>query len=170
MPVLPDFTDSAPPGADRDELTGRDIARQAEVYSNAIVAFAVFQALTYSYAFGTNALFNCLIKSEPYLGAGLTLMFVVVLMLIGGAMNFLSEVIQSVAGRFREPVRRMYRIKLVTAVVFSLLPMTLTLVYGVVLQQPAHSCRRLLLHQEKSDRGDRSLSWQCSSGCHPAGG
>lgn len=124
-----------------DGLTGRDVARVAETYSSAIVAFTVFQALTYSYVFGTNPLFNCLIKSEPYLGAALVLLFVVVLALMFGVMRFLGELIQSVAGRFRDSMRRLYRAKLVAVVVFTLLPLMLTLVYGVLLRRPDLQCR-----------------------------
>ena len=142
---LADTTDPVPPRTGRDELTGQDVARQAETYSNAIVAFTAFQALTFSYVFGTNPQFGCLIRSEAYLGVALTLMFVVVLVLISTVMRFLSGLIQSVAGRFREAMRHIYRAKLIAVLVFTALPLTLTFVYGVLLREPASDCRRVPL-------------------------
>lgn len=104
---------------------------QIEKYSNAIVAFAVLQGLAYSYAFGTNVFFNCLIKTAPYLAEGLTLLFALATPLLVVATVALGRVIEQIAGDFRDIVRKIYIGKLIAVVIFSLVPMLLTIGYGV---------------------------------------
>ena len=43
------------------------LIKQIETYSNAIIAFVVLQGLAYSFAFGTSAHFNCLVKTAAHL-------------------------------------------------------------------------------------------------------
>jgi len=46
-------------------MTSDQLITQIETYSNAIVGFVVLQALAFSFSFGTNEFFNCLVKTAP---------------------------------------------------------------------------------------------------------
>ena len=107
------------------------LVQQVETYSNAIVAFAVLQGLAYSYAFGTNAFFNCLVKTSNYLAEGLTLLFVLVMLLSIVAVVALGRTVERIAGEFRQTVRRLYLGKTIAVVIFSLVPVAITFGYGV---------------------------------------
>jgi hypothetical protein len=107
------------------------LVAQIETYSNAIVAFAVLQGLAYSYAFGTNAFFNCLVKTSNYLAEGLTLLFVLVMLLSIAAMVALGRTVARIAGEFRSTVRKLYLGKTIAVVIFSLVPVAITFGYGV---------------------------------------
>ena len=80
------------------------LVQQVETYSNAIVAFADPQGLAYSYAFGTNAFFNCLVKTSNYLAEGLTLLFVLVMLLSIVAVVALGRTVERIAGEFGHSV------------------------------------------------------------------
>jgi hypothetical protein len=94
-----------------DETAAREIARQIETYSNAIVAFAVLQALGYSYSFGTSELFNCLVKTSDYLAIGLAVAFVIATVVMAIAVLFLGRTMQSLSGEFAGIVNKIYRAK-----------------------------------------------------------
>jgi hypothetical protein len=112
-------------------VTSEQLIKQAETYSNAIVAFTVLQGLAYCYAFGTSEFFNCLVKTAANLAAGLTLLFVVVSALAIVAILYLGRMMKQVAGEFHDAVRKIYLGKMVVVVIFSLTPLLLTLGYGV---------------------------------------
>lgn len=120
------------------------LIQQIETYSNAIVAFAVLQALAYAYAFGSNEMFNCYVKVATYLAAGLSLMFLVVMALLVAAIHFCRRIVGQLVEVHREAVDRVYRGKLVAVIVFSLLPLLLTFNYGVLIDSPTVECNRLL--------------------------
>ena len=109
-----------------------NLVTQIETYSNAIVAFAVLQGLAYSYAFGTNAFFNCLVKTSHYLAEGLTLLFGLVTLLSIVAIVALGRTLGRIAGEFRSTVSKIYAGKLIAVVIFSLVPLALTIGYGVI--------------------------------------
>ena len=113
-------------------MTSEELIRQIETYSNAIVAFSVLQGLAYAYSFGTNAFFNCLIKTSSYLAEGLTVLFAVVAVLSVAATVALGRTLRRISGRFGNVVRNVYLGKIVTVVIFSLVPLSLTVGYGVV--------------------------------------
>ena len=112
-------------------MTSELLIKQIETYSNAIVAFAVLQGLAYSYGFGSNAFFNCLVKTASHLAEGLTVLFALVTLLSIVATMLLSRTLQQISGEFRGMVKRIYIGKLVAAIVFSLVPLVLTVGYGV---------------------------------------
>lgn len=107
------------------------LAKQIETYSNAIVGFAVLQGLAYSYYFGTNAMFNCLVKTSPNLAVGLTIVFVVVIILSVFAVVYLGRIMREIALEFAHVVQAIYRAKLIVIVLFTLLPLAITVGYGV---------------------------------------
>jgi hypothetical protein len=122
-------------------MTSELLTKQIETYSNAIVAFAVLQGLSYSYAFGTNAFFNCLIKTSSHLAEGLTLLFVLVTLLSIIATVLLGRALQQISGEFRGMVEKIYVGKLVAVIIFSLLPLALTVGYGVRDYQDKMQCK-----------------------------
>jgi hypothetical protein len=87
--------------------------------------------LAYSYAFGTNSFFNCLVKTASYLAEGLTVLFVSVMLLSIGAMVALGRTLAKIAGEFGNTVRRFYLGETIAVVIFSLVPIAITLSYGV---------------------------------------
>jgi len=107
------------------------LIKQIETYSNAIVAFAVLQGLAYSYAFGTNGFFNCLVKTSSHLAEGLTLLFALALLLSIVATVALGRALKRISGEFRAVVAKIYFGKLVAVIVFGLVPLVLTSAYGV---------------------------------------
>ena len=107
------------------------LVTQIETYSNAIVAFAVLQGLAYSYAFGTNVFFNCLVKTSTHLAEGLSLLFALVTLLSIVAIAALGRTLGRIAGEFRSTVHKIYAGKLIAVVIFSLVPLVLTIGYGV---------------------------------------
>lgn len=112
-------------------MTSELLIKQIETYSNAIVAFAVLQGLAYSYAFGTNAFFNCLVKTASHLAEGLTLLFALVTLLSIVAIASLGRVLKQISGEFRSVVEKIYMGKLIAVITFSLVPLILTIGYGV---------------------------------------
>jgi hypothetical protein len=107
------------------------LIKQLESYSNAIVAFAVLQGLAFSYAFGTNAIFNCTVKNAPHLAAVLAIVFVLVTLLLLAATVWLGRALESIAGEFVALVKKIYLGKLVAVLLFSVFPLCLILYYGV---------------------------------------
>ena len=112
-------------------MTPELLIKQIETYSNAIVAFAVLQGLAFSYAFGTNPLFNCLVKTASHLAEGLTLLFLLIMLLSIVATVSLGRTIREISGEYRSIVEKLYLGKLVVVTIFSLVPMLLTIGYGV---------------------------------------
>ena len=94
-------------------MTSELLIKQIETYSNAIVAFAVLQGLAFSYAFGTDAFFNCLVKTASNLAEGLTLLFVLVTLLSVFATVSIGRTLQQISGKFRGIVNKIYIGKLV---------------------------------------------------------
>jgi len=112
-------------------MTPEILVKQIETYSNAIVSFAVLQGLAFSFAFGTNAFFNCLVKTSPYLAEGLLLAFLLVAILSAVAIVGLGRALKHLSGEYRGIVNRIYLGKLITLTIFSLVPLVLTMYYGV---------------------------------------
>jgi len=112
-------------------MTPDTLIKQLETYSNAIVAFVVLQGLAYAFAFGTNEFFNCTVKTAPHLVAILAGAFVFVGVLAVVAILWLGRTVGALAGEFREAVGKIYTGKVVVVLVFTILPLFLTLQYGV---------------------------------------
>ena len=112
-------------------MTSEMLVKQIETCSNAIVAFSVLQGLAYSYAFGTNDFFNCLVKTSHYLAEGLTLLFAVVTILASAATVALGRAMKGISGEFRSIVSKIYLGKVIAVLVFSLIPLAITIGYGI---------------------------------------
>ena len=82
-------------------MESEQLIGQLETYSNAIVGFAVLQGLAFAYYFGTNAVFNCLVKNAPGLAAILTAVFVLVTVLSIVALRYLGAAQQELAGAWQ---------------------------------------------------------------------
>src|SRR5262245_1623765 len=114
------------------QMNQETLVKQIEGYSNAIVAFAVLQGLAYAYAFGTDANFNCHVKTARFLAEGLTFLFVLVTALSIAATVALGRTMQKHSGDYREIVRKVYLGKCIVIIIFNLVPLALTFAYGVL--------------------------------------
>ena len=115
-----------------------NLTKQLELYSNSIIAFIVFQGLGYCYQFGTNSGFSNSVKCNIVLAIGLicVLSLTMILALIG---NYLIGKKTSSMVSFENSalVRNIYRGKLVVIVLFGLLPILVTLYFGII---ETHQC------------------------------
>ena len=107
------------------------LIRQIETYSNAIVAFVVLQGLAYAFAFGTDPFFNCLVKTTPHLAEGLALLFAAVMLLAVVATIALCRAVRRLSGEYGGMVVKLYIGKLVAVVLLGIVPLVLTVEYGV---------------------------------------
>jgi hypothetical protein len=145
------------------EITGSDLAKQLDAYSNAIVGFVVLQSLTYAYSFGTNEMFNCLVKTAKHLAFGLSLHFALATVLLTVATIYLSNKAQALSGGYAEIVRKIYVGKLIAVILFSLLPLALTVGYGVLDYPTKYECKHAApsaVVVPTPDRLNRSLNDQ----------
>lgn len=108
------------------------IPQQLELYSNAIVGFAVIQSLTYVYYFGTSKDFACHVKTEIFLAEALTLSFLIVSVFAVLAVRSLGKTQSSSAGEYAPVVRKVYRAKMAIVAFFYLMPLMVTFFYGVM--------------------------------------
>ena len=129
---------SAPEG--EGLLTDRELVTHIETYSNAIVAFAVLQALSYLYAFGTSELFNCLVKTLYSLAWSLSISFVVVGTLMVVAIRFLSKQLQALSGKHAATVQKIYAAKSLAVILATSMQVTITVGYGVIRHQEGLLC------------------------------
>lgn len=108
------------------------LIKQIETYSNAIVAFNVLQGLAYSYSFGTNDFFNCMVKTASHLAEGLALLFMLVMLLSIFATVSLARLVKQLSNEFNNVVDKIYFGKVIVVTIFSLVPIVLTVGYGVL--------------------------------------
>jgi uncharacterized membrane protein YedE/YeeE len=125
-------------------MTSELLIKQLETYSNAIVTFSVLQGIAYCFAFGTSAFFNCLVKTSLHLAEGLTLIFALAMLFSVVATVFLGRVLRQLSGEFRSTVERVYFGKLLVVIVFNLLPLAVTVAYGVRDYPTKVECRATL--------------------------
>jgi len=125
-------------------MSSEQLIKQIETYSNAIVGFAVLQGLAYAYSFGSSPIFNCLIKTATYLAEGLTLLLLLVMFLSILAIQFCRKTLRKIAGEFSTVVEKIYLAKIITVVVFSLLPLSLTVAYGVIDYPTRMECKNTI--------------------------
>lgn len=125
-------------------MTTEHFIKQFETYSNAIVGFSVLQSIGYGYYFGSNEFFNCLVKSASLLAHGLALMFLLAMILFLVALHYCRKALRQFAGESGDMVDRIYLAKMVAVVVFSLMPLSLTIAYGVMVQPTKVECNRII--------------------------
>jgi magnesium-transporting ATPase (P-type) len=131
-------------------MNSEQLIKQIETYSNAIVGFAVLQALAYAHSFGSSELFNCLVKSSSYLAEGLALLFLLVTILLIVAIQYCRKTIRKVAGEFGDMVDKIYLAKIVAVVFFTLIPLTLTVGYGVMADRTKVECNKYIAAPPRS--------------------
>ena len=109
------------------------LIKQLELYSNTIVSFVVLQGLVYSYNFGTNALFNSLVKCMDSLSIGLVVMFLVTMIVGAYANSKLGKNIVSMSDPEHSVlVTKIYRAKVYVILYFGALPAAVTFNFGVL--------------------------------------
>jgi len=107
-----------------------ELSKQIEFYSNAIVGFTVFQGLTFCYTFGTSQFFYNIMKSNPRLSIGLTISFLLVMVLSVISTAYLRNKLELLSGEQRPTIRMIYLGKMIVIVIFGTLQILITLFYG----------------------------------------
>jgi hypothetical protein len=110
----------------------KQLIQQLELYSNAIIAFMVIQGLTYCYQIGTNEHFSKILKTHVLFSAGLTLLFLVVLILALYANYFLGKKLEELNDEYKQLVKTIYFGKAIVIGMFGFLPFIITLIFGVM--------------------------------------
>ena len=107
--------------------------KQLELYSNSIIGFVVFQGLFYCYQFGTNELFSDAIKSNLELSIGLVIALSIT-MILGFMANYMigKKLRSMVQPENSDLVKKIYRGKLVAIILFGMLPVLVTLYFGII--------------------------------------
>lgn len=109
----------------------KDVTKQLELYSNAIIAFIVFQGLAFCYTFGTNVKFNSILRANLSLSVGLAALFLLTMVLGLFANYFLRQKLEGLSGEYRQLVKELYRGKAIVIVLFSALPLVVTVRYAI---------------------------------------
>src|SRR6185312_11480214 len=112
-------------------MKAEELAKQLELYSNAIVAFVVVQGLTFCYDFAKEGRFNELVKTKHALSAGLCAMFAMTLIAATYANQYLGRQLASMDSAHHAIIRTVYGGKTVVIVCFGLLPLLVTLAFGL---------------------------------------
>jgi hypothetical protein len=115
---------------------------QIETYSNAIIGFIVLQAIAYSFSFGTNEFFNCLVKTARYLAYGLAAHFLIVTILACYATLALGRLLRRLSQENGEIVGRIYLAKCIVVVLFTSVPLATTVAYGLLDYPSKYECKQ----------------------------
>ena len=110
-----------------------EIAKQLELYSNAIVAFTVFQGLAFCYNFATSREFNLTVKTTMSLSVGLTFLFLVTMILGLFANHFIRFKLEKLSEEYSQLVKSIYLGKSIVIGLFGSLPMIITVCYAIFL-------------------------------------
>ena len=95
------------------------LAKQAEMYSNAIVGFLSVQGIAFLFYYGTNTFFNCLIKMTPFLAEGIIFSLVIIAILSSIAVRYLGKVLKALSSGSEAIVQNIYRAKIAVIAIFS---------------------------------------------------
>jgi hypothetical protein len=106
-------------------------------YANAIIAFIVLQGIAYSYYFGSNETFNCLVHVSYYLPEALSILFFIVMVLALFAVKVLGKIEAELAPEYEEILAKLSKGKMLVVLIFGSLPCFLTLFYGVFGRTPS---------------------------------
>jgi hypothetical protein len=123
-------------------VKNEQLATQIEMYSNAILGFLVVQAIGFSFSFGTNEFFNCTVKTAQYLAHGLAIQFIVVTLVSCYAMYALGRTLLRLSTENFKIVRTIFVAKSIAVVIFTTLPLVLTLAYGVADYPSKFECKK----------------------------
>jgi hypothetical protein len=111
-----------------------DISKQLDSYSNAIVAFFVFQGLAFCYAFGTSAPFNQIVKSHQGLAIALLLLFLMTTIAALGVNRYLYRNMAKFWKTHRDILHALYVGKAVVILLFGALPFAVLALYAMSLK------------------------------------
>jgi hypothetical protein len=132
-----------------DETAAGEFVKQIDTYSNAMVVFAVFQSLSYSYSFGSNEFFNCLVRNADYLAYILIVIFVVTTGFMLFAVHRLGRAVagvsEGIAPEHAKIVKNIYRGKLAIVLLSSLAPISVTYLYATPHFAMKQDCHRHFL-------------------------
>ena len=117
-----------------------ELLKQLELYSNAILAFVVAQSLVFSFTFGTNTEFGCVVIAETPLALGLLIHFVLSTVLAVVAITYLGRALQRLSQENKELVRLLFLGKSVVVVMFAIIPILVLLWFGVLTGDHAGRC------------------------------
>lgn len=119
------------------------LVNQIETYSNGIVTFIVLQGLAYSFYFGSNKMFNCLIKDSNLLAEALTILFTVITILSVIAIKYFGNKMAELFPEYRKVLITITRGKIVAVSIFGLFPAFITFFYGTLSEVPK-MCEKLI--------------------------
>ena len=108
-----------------------EITKQLELYSNAIIAFIVFQSLAFCYNFGTSKEFNSIVHASEELSVGLTIIFFVAMTLAFFANRFIRLKLEELSGEYGQLVKAIYIGKAVVIILFGMLPIIVLARYAI---------------------------------------
>jgi len=117
-----------------------DLVKQLELYSNAILAFVVAQSLVFSFTFGTNSEFGCVVIAERPLALGLLAHFVLSTILAVLAITYLGRALQRLSQDNQALVRLLFLGKCAVVVIFAVIPILVLLWFGVLAGDHAGRC------------------------------
>ena len=109
------------------------IIKQIEFYSNTIVAFVVLQGMGYCYYFGTNELFNRLVKQTSDLSLGL--LFILSCSLVFGSVAtiYLRKQAEKLIDKpHHDLIRHLYLAKLLIVMLFGFMPVLITFRFAIL--------------------------------------
>jgi hypothetical protein len=117
-----------------------DLVKQLELYSNAILAFVVAQSLAFSFTFGTNTEFGCVVIAERPLALGLLAHFVLSTVLAVVAITYLGRALQRISQENQALVRLLFFGKCTVVVIFAAIPTLVLLWFGVLVGDQVGRC------------------------------
>ena len=108
------------------------LAKQTEMYSNAIVAYLTLQGTAYLFYYGTNPFFNCLVKMTPYLAEGIIVTIVIISILASVATRYLGKVLKGISPGNETIIHNIYMAKITVIYIFSTIQIFLTFTTAVL--------------------------------------
>lgn len=123
---------------DSDKLVDR-----LEAYSNAVLAFVVAQSLVFSFTFGVQPAFSCVIIADKILAKGLLAHFAVCTVLAVLAMQYFSWAMRRLSPANHGMVRTIFVAKSFVVAVFAIIPILLLSKYGLAAEPGSSRCARL---------------------------
>ena len=121
-------------------MRSEKLVDQIEVYSNAIVGFVVAQSLAFSFFFGKEPSFRCVVVLEKVLALALSGHFVIGTVLAAWAIQYLSRSTRLLSAENHALLRTLYRAKWIVVVLFTLIPIFLLVYYGLYREPESMNC------------------------------
>jgi heme A synthase len=126
--------------AEEGRMHSEKLVEQLELYSNGIVGFIVAQSLVFSFTFGVQPVFGCVVAREKLLAYALVAHFVLGTLLAVGAIQFLSRSMQRLAADNHALLRKLFAAKSAVVVIFAVIPVFVLVTYGVLREPGTGRC------------------------------